>query len=206
MVPICYENGLPGGCSTECATFLNIATETYIKEALSKFFSHVNSNGDKYVKTAAFKRQVEKEEERVARGEIVKTAGGLLPVEVEELRKRKPLDMEEIRLALELGDSYLGQVPLIAESIAGARKRYLDDDEADGVGQDEGPTRSVAAVVNGLAANKANPTQPNGVTNGFLPDAGDPMIVDEEWGWRGGQVTDVDALDAVLDGCLAVGV
>ena len=223
MLPICYENGLPGGSGADCASFMNTATEIYIKEALTNFLSRVTSNGDKYIKIASYKRAVEKDEERVARGEIGRTAGGYLPVELEEMRKRKPLCMEDIRLALDLGDSYLGQVPLIAGQIANGR--YLDAEGVDPPGPAaEEPIRpaiaSVAmqrsvsgagAVTNGVAARA--PSQ-NGVAaglglglqTGFRVDLGDPMQVDEEWGWNGGQVGDLEGLDSVLDGCLAVGV
>ncbi|KAF2195772.1 hypothetical protein K469DRAFT_544621 [Zopfia rhizophila CBS 207.26] len=202
MLPICYENGLPSGHTPDCAAFMNIATETYIKEALSNFFSRVNSNGTGYIRTAEFKRKVEREEERVARGEIGRSAGGLLPVDIEEARKRRPLCMEDIKLALELGDSYLGQVPLISGGITNGR--FLDADGAD-ASNEEVLSKGLAAVVNGIGT--TSPTaQNNSLTHGFHIDLGDPMIIEDDWTWQGGSVQDMNGLDSVLDGCLAIGV
>ncbi|KAF2478193.1 uncharacterized protein BDR25DRAFT_276005 [Lindgomyces ingoldianus] len=215
MLPICYEYGLPSGHTPDCPTYMNIATETYIKEALSNLFARVSGNGPGYIKTADFKRKVEREEDRVARGEIGRSAGGLLPVEVEEQRKRRPLCMEDLRLAVQLGDSYLGQVPLIMGGITNAR--FLDTPGIEGLNLEEKGIAKVAAVVNGVGTaaatngilNPRNGAQLNGtssLTNGFHVDLGDPMVLDDDWSWQGGSVQDIDGLDGVLDGCLAVAV
>ncbi|KAF2203115.1 hypothetical protein GQ43DRAFT_439117 [Delitschia confertaspora ATCC 74209] len=206
MVPIAYENGLPGGAALDCAAFMNIATETYIKEALSNVFSRVMCNGDKYIKTAAFKRRVEEEERRVERGEIGRTAGGYLPCEVEEIRRRRALGMEDIRLALELGDSYLGQVPLISGAISNGR--YLDFDGVEEIYANNGTGRD--NNVNGIIGpathlQSQSLSTPSTLNLNLNLDLGDRMDVDDDWGWQGGQVNDVDRLDNVLDGCLAVG-
>ena len=103
---------------------MNIATETYIKEALSNFFQLISSNGTGYIRTADYKRRYDREEAKVARGEMLRVGGGELPVEAEERRKRPPMCMEDLRLALILGDGYLGQVPLISGSISNSR--FLD--------------------------------------------------------------------------------
>ncbi|OCL06310.1 hypothetical protein AOQ84DRAFT_343503 [Glonium stellatum] len=184
MLPICYEEGLPSGCAPGAAEFMNIATETYIKEALSNFFGRVSSNGDAYIKTASYKRQLEKEEEKCLRNEIRKNDGGLLPVEVEAASKRPALSMADLKLALELGDGYLGQVPLIAGQIinGGHLDVEFEGREANGI--------------NGMGA-------VNGVAYHIDTDA---MAIDEaDWGWQGGGVSDLDTLNGVLDQCLSVG-
>jgi transcriptional coactivator HFI1/ADA1 len=205
MLPICYENGLPSGHDPECPSFMNIATETYIKEALSNFFQRVSSNGPGYIKTAEYKRKVAKEEERVASGEIVRTAGGLLPIEQEELRKRKPLCMEDLRMAMVLGDGYLGQTPCIWGTITNGH--FLD---TPGVEEGENEERERLKSGNIAAANASTRALRKSKTDadyyGYNVELGDPgVVMDDDWTWTGAGVQDVQGLDAVLDGCLAVG-
>ena len=221
MAPICYESGLAAGHSAECPAFMNVATETYIKEALTNFFSRVSSNGPAYIKTAEYKRKVAHDEERAARGEVQRTPGGLLPVEVEEMRKRRRLGMEDLRLAECLGDEYLSMVPLIAGSIANGR--FLDADGVEELYADAAapvvsakPGAAGSAVAATGAGEKAQEGAPKPSANSlpeevvpsaYTIDFGDPPpVVDEEWTWNGGMAGDVDALDAVLDSCLAVGI
>ena len=44
---------------------MNLATETFIKEALASFLGKVSVNGNDYVRTGAFKKRVEREERTV---------------------------------------------------------------------------------------------------------------------------------------------
>ncbi|KAF2001393.1 hypothetical protein P154DRAFT_575114 [Amniculicola lignicola CBS 123094] len=207
MLPICYEAGLPSGHASDCAAFMNTATETYIKEALMNFFERVSANGAGHIRTAEFKRKVEREEEKVARGEISRSAAGLLPIEVEEERKRRPLCMEDLRVALQLGDPFLGQVPLISSAITNSN--FLDTQGIESLAN-EGPSKSLTnGVVSGIGPpNQGSAGMVNGMNgvNGWNVELGDPMVIDDEWGWQGGGVQDVDGLDSVLDGCLAIGV
>jgi transcriptional coactivator HFI1/ADA1 len=203
MLPICYENGLPSGHEASCPTFMNIATETYIKEALTNLLQRVQSNGPGHIRTAEFRRKAEKEEKKVLRGELNRTAGGLLPVEMEEARKRRPLCMEDLKLALELGDSYLGQVPLISGTIT--HGRFLDTPGIEELHANGEHSISAKTLVNGVnGTNTAH--QSSDLTNGYHVDLGDPMAIDDDWQWLGGGVQDVEGLDNVLDACLAVGV
>ncbi|ORY10170.1 transcriptional regulator of RNA polII, SAGA, subunit-domain-containing protein [Clohesyomyces aquaticus] len=217
MLPICYEYGLPSGHTPDCPSYMNIATETYIKEALSNLFARVSSNGPAYIKTADFKRRVAKEEDLG----VQRSVGGMLPSEQEELRKRRPLCMEDLRIAVQLGDSYLGQVPLIMGGITNSR--FLDTPGLeDGIlGREErirneGPVSTVAnsaaanaevrrvGVVNGYGGASGSKRD---MRNGWLVDLGEQMGVEgdgDEWGWQGGKEVDVDGLDGVLEGCLAV--
>lgn len=108
---------------------MNLATETFIKEALASFLGKVAVNGDGYVRTGAFKKRVEREERAFstpssAAAAVVRDPRAELPVEAEERRKRRLLCMEDLRLALQLGDGYLGQTPLLAGEIVGST--YLD--------------------------------------------------------------------------------
>lgn len=198
LLPICYEFGLPQGHTTDCAEFMNLATETYIKEALTNFLQLVSSNGPGFIRTAEFKKKVEREERAVERGELQRVTGGELPVEAEERRKRRLLCMEDLRLALELGDSYLGQVPLIAGSITNSS--FLDTP-----GMEELYDGALSKnLVNGLT-NGVSGTGANAANGGWNVDLGDPMVLDEELAWQGGSVKDVDDLDSALDAVLEMG-
>ncbi|EON67924.1 hypothetical protein W97_07421 [Coniosporium apollinis CBS 100218] len=190
MLPISYEEGLPSGAAAGCAEFVAIAAETYIKEALANFFGRVRSNGERYIKTAAYKRQLEREENSWLKGEVVRNAGGFLPVEIEANARRAPLNVNDLRLALELGDSFLGQVPLISGKIVS--DGYVDADVDD---WDDTP-----------ADNAGRPRAMKGMSRRVVNGGGhsDEMDIDEnDWGWQGGAVNDRDALCSVLDDCLA---
>jgi transcriptional coactivator HFI1/ADA1 len=177
---------------------MNIATETYIKEALTNFFQLVSSNGPGFVRTADYKKRVEREERRVERGELVKVNGGELPVEAEERRKRKLLCLEDLRLAIEMGDSYLGQVPLIAAGIANSR--FLDTEGLEDL-YETAPQKNGA---NGLPNGVSGPNNA-ALTNGWSVDLGDAMVIDDDFAWQGGSVKDLDDLDGLLDGVLELG-
>ncbi|KAF2730871.1 hypothetical protein EJ04DRAFT_472907 [Polyplosphaeria fusca] len=198
MLPICYEYGLPSGHTPDCPSYMNVATETFIKEALTNFFSRANSNGPGYVRTAEYKRRTEAEERKVDRGELQRTTGGLLPSELEEQRKRQPLCMEDLKVALELGDQYLGQVPMIAGHLMHAQ--FLDVKGIDTIGEKESKPDGILA--NGINGTHGN----NDPSKAFTIDLGDAMAVEDDWGWSGGSVPDLEGLDSALDGCLAVGI
>jgi transcriptional coactivator HFI1/ADA1 len=176
---------------------MNVATETYIKEALTNFFQLVSSNGNGFVRTAEYKRKVEREERRVERGELLKVNGGELPVEAEERRKRRLLCMEDLRLALDLGDSYLGQVPLISGNITNSR--FLDSTGVEEL-YDAPPQKNLA---NGLPNGVSGPN--NALFNGWNVDLGEPMVLDDDLAWQGGSVKDLDDLDGALEGVLELG-
>ncbi|KAF2495124.1 hypothetical protein BU16DRAFT_561428 [Lophium mytilinum] len=200
MVPICYEEGLANGAATGAADFLNIATEAYIKEALSNILGRVSSNGAPYVKTASYKRRLEAEEEKFARGEVVKNPGGRLPVEVESAAARPPLSMEDLKLVLLLGDGYFGQVPLIAGQITNGG--HLDVEfEGREVGDEIARAPDRRERVNGVNG------AAKGLTNGVGHGAGaDAALDDAELTWQGGSPADQGSLNSVLDQVLSLGI
>ncbi|CAN9474380.1 unnamed protein product [Alternaria alternata] len=209
LLPICYEFGLPQGHTSDCPDYLNIATETYIKEALANLLGKVANNGPGYVRTGEFKKKLAREERLVERGELARGTAGELPVEAEERRKRKLLCMEDLRLALALGDSYLGQTPFIAGSVMNSR--FLD---TEGIEDIYDPPRK-PVLTNGVGINGTGTANGiNGIGNAgkldlngetWTIDFGDPMQIDDEVGmhWQGGSVQDMaemgDALDDVLN-------
>lgn len=129
-----------------------------------------------------------------------------MPVEADERRKRKPLCMEDLRLTVELGDSYLGQTPVIAGSIYNSR--FLDTQGIEEIYSDAGPkTTSTNGTVNGVNGAAKGVHQVAGQTWNVQIDLGqgDPMQIDGDdpgSGWQGGSVQDVAELDNVLDDIL----
>lgn len=214
MQPICYELGIGGGASplAGCAEYLNLACETYVKKVLADVIGAVwsngpsNSNGESnnFIKTAAYKRRLEKEEAMWLReeGGIARNAAGLLPVEVEASEGRKAFDMGDFRLALRTADGLKHQNPLMAARVVEGWSGLPGADWYDD-GEDEEKHESKGAVkVNGVVRPKP---VVNGLTNGT---GGDEMDIDstgpDDWGWPGGGAGDREALGSLLDDCLAV--
>jgi transcriptional coactivator HFI1/ADA1 len=180
LLPTCYEFGLPQGHAPDCAEYLNIATETYIKEALMSLLGKVCTNGPGLVRTGEFKKKMEKE----SHNNHGMPGGGVYVVEAEERRKRKMLCLEDLKLALQLGDGYLGQTPLIAGGIWHARCLDTEGIEDLYKTEDDGEGMKGGEVWNVEFGNA---------------DLGDPMDIDGEEAWLGG---DADGLDGVLDDVL----
>lgn len=187
MVPICYEESLPSGAGLPCAEFMAIATETFVKEVLSAVFSRTRSNGPSGtingMMMRKYREQLELEELAYTRGEISKDgATGLLPIEAKEASTRRPLGVRDLRLALELGSSVLGHMPLIMDQIMGG---YLDDEY-------ETPDR----LENGV--------EPHDEVKPPI----DAMDIDDEEDdlsdWEGGAAADREQLSSLLDECLSM--
>jgi transcriptional coactivator HFI1/ADA1 len=138
-------------------------------------------NGNGFVRTGEFKKRLDKE---------LDGGLGVGAVELEERRKRKMLCMEDLKLALRLGDGYLGQSPVIAASILNSR--CLDTEGIEDIYQVNGTGMDSVGI--GGEVWKVDFDFTNG-------DAGDPMQIDgeENNGWQGG---DADGLDDVLDDVL----
>ncbi|KAA8903611.1 transcriptional regulator of RNA polII, SAGA, subunit-domain-containing protein [Sphaerosporella brunnea] len=98
MLPICFEEGILGGCTMDAASFMNIATETFVKEILTTIISRVRSNGPNYVQTDKYRKLAPK-------GRYA--AAGERPL----------LGMHDVRLSLTLGDNFLTQMPLSMKKI-----------------------------------------------------------------------------------------
>lgn len=101
LTPICYESGVPAGCSSETASFMSVAAEIFVKEVLTTIISRVRSNGPKYVQTDKYRKR--------GRGRRWK---------LEEAGMQRPLlGMHDMRLSLALGDNLLTQLPLSMKKI-----------------------------------------------------------------------------------------
>lgn len=192
--PICYEEGLVGGCAQGavqiCAEMMEQATEAYLKELIGGLYVHTRANSEGCVHTETFRRQRRKEEDDLERGILQRNSAGLLPVEMEVQGKRQPLDMEDMRLSLQLTDIYLKQDPFLSQRMMLNRQPALSPE---------------MSKVNGLSRKP--------MLNGSLSKSeqagslfGDAMVVDEvDVGWRGVGKSETMDLMGVLDDCLAVG-
>jgi transcriptional coactivator HFI1/ADA1 len=184
--PICYEEGLVGGCQQgslqQCAEMLELATEVYLKEVLGAMYAHTRSNGEGCIQTEKFRQQLRREEEDAERGILQRNAAGFLPVELEAQAKREALSMQDLNLALLLGDGYLRQDRFLAQKIALNQYPQMSQDPP---------------MVNGAFAKLAS----NGTVGGE-----DAMVVDgEEPTWKGVSKADALHLTSVLDECLTIG-
>ncbi|KAJ1326602.1 transcriptional coactivator HFI1/ADA1 [Microdochium nivale] len=207
MLPICYENGLVGGHTADATQYLSVAAETYIKEFLSTVFRRTRSNGPgdsnsagfgsgaNWIQTHKYKKQLRREEGALARGELSRDKAGLLPVEARAAGERGPLDMADLRLALELGDCGIATIPDVTRSIIfGYREGELDHWNNYTYVPDQTP-----APFEELNLDAAP------MTNGFHDvDAMDVDTAADPYGWDGGESQDVQSLDNILDACLAV--
>jgi len=194
--PICYEEGLGLNAPTplsnatlqSCAELVETATEMFVKEMLERCIAHSRTNGEGMPLTHAFRKQLNKEEEAVERGELARTPAGLLPCEADVAATREPLSTDELRLNLRLDQGRLPLDPFLAQKI-------LEDIEID--------------VPEGYDVSTP-PDIPNGLSNGLkgravTHDAADPMILDDDepgWGWPGAGEEDRNDLMGVLDSAL----
>ena len=200
MVPICYEESLVNGCAPLCAEFLATATEQFIKEILSSIYSRTRSNipssSGNGIMTHRYRRQLEKEEEALLKGDLFRGQGnGMLPVEVKEATGRRPLGMSDLRLALEVGDCGLGQMPTVVQKVMGG---YLEG-ELEDYGREEGEDGQRGGLTEHTNGVKV-------ITNGVNEVHGEEPSIDEsDWGWEGGGPTDREKLNSLLDECLAIG-
>jgi transcriptional coactivator HFI1/ADA1 len=200
MLPSCYEAGLVQGHASDAAQLLSIATETFMKEFLSTVFRRTRSNGpgdsgsagfgagSAWIQTHKYRRQLRREEAAFAKGDITRDKSGLLPIEAKEASERRPLDIADLRLALDLGDCGMSYFPSVTKSIIynyreGELEHWGDHTFIDG----------------------HEPAIPDEVKQEKINGHADPMEVDGDdyGGWEGAETMDMQALDNILESCLA---
>ncbi|ORY57251.1 transcriptional regulator of RNA polII, SAGA, subunit-domain-containing protein [Pseudomassariella vexata] len=213
MMPMCYEAGLVNGHVSDAAQLMTVATENMVKEFLSSVLARTRSNGpgdsgsagfgsgSSWVQTHKYRRHLRREEAALMRGEMARDKSGLLPVESKAANERAPLGMADLRLALEIGDCGLGSFPIVAKSIMynyreGELEHYNDYTWIEGRNPAESNAVEMGSDINGASSSSLT----NGVTHAEPMD----IDVDELWGWEGAEDTDMQAIDSVLDSCLAV--
>ncbi|KAI3342146.1 transcriptional regulator of RNA polII, SAGA, subunit-domain-containing protein [Ustulina deusta] len=210
MLPISYAAGLVGGHAPDVAQFMTVATEAHIKEFLSTVFGRTRSNGPGdsgsagfgagvgWIQTHKYRRQLQKEEAAFNRGELSRDKSGLLPIEAKAASERPPLGMADLRLALEIGDCGISSLPTIRQSVL---HTYRDGelDHYNNYTYVPGHTQSRVDIESTL--NGVDSSHSGGMTNGAAPE---PMDIDEESIWVGTSLQDMQTLDNVLDGLLAM--
>lgn len=164
------------------------------------------------IQTGSYKRKRAEEELASQRGELKRTEGGLLPVELEMARElgKGRAAQGDVALAWELGDETLrGMVPWIKERILlEGRRDGMGVEVEDGDGRRGGADGGRMVNGDGEAAAKRRKMLVNGssgpVVNGINGHRHEPEVidVDEDWGWQGAHKKDRKALDALLDDCL----
>lgn len=192
MVPICYEEGIPQGSNMPTAELVVNSAEYFLKDLLTTVFERVRSNGPRDensvtgnghdgifgggVFTARYKRQVAKELELVKAGKLQKTReDDILPVEAAVAKARRPLGINDFKLAERVGASLWKRTPLLGFELT---NRPSDTEYDDWKAEQE-----------------AMPVQ----TNGHVEE---PMDLDEDSEWEGYGADGV--LNEILDECLAM--
>ncbi|KAI5195929.1 hypothetical protein AUEXF2481DRAFT_25522 [Aureobasidium subglaciale EXF-2481] len=189
--PICYEEGvglsavpMTSAALQAIAELVETATETYIKERLTEFFSTTRSNApfDLGPTTARFRAQMRKEEEAIDRGQLGRSAAGFLPCEQDALTRREPLSLDEVRMTLRLNDTRLRLDPFLAQEIMDGVEMDMVDTPMAMTNGDHDPMDTKDADV-------------------------DAMMTDDDdmGGWEGATAADRDVLFGVLDFVLAPG-
>jgi transcriptional coactivator HFI1/ADA1 len=188
--PIAAEEGLVGSTQTamhDCATFVQEAAEVYLKEMLESLIAHSRSNGEGCIQTGKFKRQLAQEEDDTERGVLQRAQNGLLPAEQDALRRREPLDLQDMRIGYLNKDLFLRR-DRFAEQ-ATWDKQYPDP-----------------ITMNGFSH---APVKINGATAMSEPDApsDDVMDVDDMTAnsWTGGTTAALGDLMTDLDDFLTAG-
>ncbi|RKF58677.1 Transcriptional coactivator HFI1/ADA1 [Erysiphe neolycopersici] len=205
MLPICYETGIVSGHASDAPHFMSVATETFIKEVLSLIFTKTQSNGPgtsgtagtgggaNWIQTYKYRCQLVKEEESSLRGETLRDKSGLLPIEARSAIERGPLGMADVRMALELGDCGLGQMPIVLQQIMLSYR----EGEVD-LWDDFSWPKGHVHIVEKNIQNNTNDIEMRDVTTCAYeanPDS---------WGWEGCEPEHTAKLDDLLDSCLAV--
>jgi len=188
MVPICYEESVAAGTSMHCAELVSFAAEVFIKDFLSVAFNRTRSNGPRYengagdgIHTAAYKRQIAREEAEVKNGTLLRNReDDLLPVESKEANTRRPIGIADLQLANRVGPSLWNSMPLIGMSVAEAATEFDRNDW---------PTDC----------------DPRPTTNGHMPNIDEATDVDpdDDYGWDGTGSNERHGLNSLLADCLA---
>ena len=218
MEAICFEQGLLGGAADGAAAYLNTAMEFFIKETTAGMLERTRSNnGPNGIFTGAYRRQVEREEDAFARGELQKNANGLLPIEQATVNKQPALSMADLRLSIQLGNPYLGHMPLSAYRIMNEplEGELYDENGSPLFETDDSPDTPVDGGVAGAGvadnvlgtavatSDDDNDDNGDGFKGTLFSDGDCVMLDDFDWGWEGGSAADREQLNALLDDCLA---
>lgn len=203
MVPICYEEAIPSGSTMACAELVATSAEFYLKDFLTTVFERVRSDGPRDensvtgnghdgifgggIFTTKYKKQVAREFDAVKEGKLQRNRDdNLLPIESAVSRARRPIGINDIKLAERVGPSLWTRTPLLGFELAHKpTEGDYDDWNAD---------RDRDAL------------QANGPAENTRTD--DEMDVDrdddDDFDWEAEGYGGRGALDSLLDDCLAM--
>ena len=204
MIPICYEEALPSGCSSSCAEFMAAATEQFMKEVVGSVLSKTRSNivaggvGGSVILTSKYKRQFNRELAAFEDGKIHRAPiTNMLPIEAKETSSRRTLAIGDFRMAMEIDGCNLGQMPDIAQTVTGGYQEGVLEgwgkhtyENGTDIAKDP---HLPATMVNGTLTNGTHVNGPSSKENGDIS------------GWQGGGGDDRNELFSLLDEVLTIG-
>lgn len=233
MIPICYEESIPNGCASECAEFVAVALEHYMKAVVSNIVGrvrsdlpHVNSVGGGVIVTSAG---------AIAANRIGGGEKGLLLQQATKTKKETmetvsssssssrgmELGVADMRVAIQVaGWGELAPMPTVVEGIMndwneGVLEGWVYSDSDDEDDEDQQQQQQLEDEMQRGGKRPAMKPMTNGIivsgNNGYadvhVDDAGGAGGEDEEesWGWVGGGASDRRALGSALDECLSYG-
>ena len=197
-----------------------VATEQYLKEVLSSVFNRVRANipggSVNSVLRHHFKRQLQREEDDLLRGEISKVSGtSLLPVEAKEAATRQPLAIHDMKLALRVGEVGLGQFPTALAKIANGyeegeyealQEQKVRENAVNDKRRTQGGLRLPGSTITapGTGVDTDGDVRMNGLNGvaGASSSAHREEAEDEDWGWEGGSSPNRLMLSEALEDCL----
>ena len=200
MVPICYEEAITQGSSMATAELVVTSAEYFLKDFLSTVMERVRANGPREensvtsnghdgifgggIFTSKYKKQVSRELDAVKEGKLQRTRDDeMLPTESAVAKARRPLGINDLKLANRVGPSLWSRVPLLGFELENKPSETEYDDWR--------------------AEREQETTQVNGHVDGARTD--DEMDVDDdEFDWDAEGYGDRDMLDSLLDDCLAM--
>ena len=204
MVPICYEESLPNGCSFECADFVATALDFFMKSVVTSISSRITSSASNLSRASSIAAA---STNHVASSIFNSVNGAQAKWNSDAGKKpfKRPLGIEDMRTAIEIGGwGELGPMPTIVQGI---KTQYAEGvlegwaypspspspSPSDHSGEEEvlrgGKRPMVRPAVNGLV---------NGDANGYQSEEED----EADWGWEGGGSADRRLLGDVLDDVL----
>lgn len=203
MVPICYEESLPNGCSFECAEFMSTALDFFMKAVVTSISTRISRSASAVSSTSSV--AVAPAQTTNANGlGAVPAVPAKRPSDAGKKPTRRPLGLEDMRTAIEIGGwGELGSMPSIVQGI---KEQYAE-------GVLEGwayPSPSPSASPSGdeveregiIKRGKRPMMMPavSATASGIANGGGDDEEEGEgDWGWEGGGLADRRLLGNVLD-------
>lgn len=186
------------------------ATEQYIKEVISAILARTRSNmpaavGGNGIMTRRYRKQVDREEEMVLKGEVARgLVNGLLPVEAREASGRRGIGMGDLRLAIGVGGCELGSMPGVVKAVMGGWQEGI----LEGWAEMRGANRMrVGTLEDGGVEEDEDDGRRHFEkrSNGIVKLDREVEPLEEDWGWEGGGAADRARLHSLLDDIMTVG-